>query len=129
MDVQAWPDMREFQHHEHPPDAILMEFIPNAESIQISNFTQDKIDRLSQILFDFHDVGLLHGDVYPRNMMVVQGTPHDAVFWLDFDSSRLVDREKSDEKTEKKFIQERAIMKEFATGLVSFPFMIDLRKT
>ncbi|KAJ2977821.1 hypothetical protein NQ176_g4159 [Zarea fungicola] len=100
----------------NPPSAILIEFIPNAARIELKNFSQPNIDKLCQILREFHDIGLLHGDPYPRNMMVVQGPP-DRVFWLDFDSSQIVDREKLDDRTEHFFAEEAEMMDFFAKGL------------
>lgn len=119
MDVQSWPGIWQFHNHEEPPSAILIEFIPNAARIELKNFSQPNIDKLCQILREFHDIGLLHGDPYPRNMMVVQGPP-DRVFWLDFDSSQIVDREKLDDRTEHFFAEEAEMMDFFAKGLVGF---------
>ncbi|KAM3455347.1 hypothetical protein NHJ6243_008555 [Beauveria neobassiana] len=67
------------------------------------------IDRIEDALCNprrVPNIGLLHGDPYPRNMMVVQGTPRDRVFWLDFDSSSIEDRTIHDEHAEMLFRQE-----------------------
>ncbi|EGX87775.1 Protein kinase-like domain [Cordyceps militaris CM01] len=97
-------------------DAILIEYIPNAEQIDLSNFSQDNIDTLSEILFEFHEAGLIHGDPYPRNMMVVQGvqTP-DRVFWLDFDHSQMIN--KTCESSQTRLELEKELMTGFAKAL------------
>ncbi|EJP61760.1 chitin synthase [Beauveria bassiana ARSEF 2860] len=105
-DVNLWPDLYQFEDDTTPPSALIIEYIPDANKIDLDNFTQDNMDRLCAILAEFHNIGLLHGDPYPRNMMVVQGTPRDRVFWLDFDSSSIEDRTVHDEHAEMLFRQE-----------------------
>ncbi|KAF1734311.1 hypothetical protein CRV24_005848 [Beauveria bassiana] len=96
----------QFEDDTTPPSSLIIEYIPDANKIDLDNFTQDNMDRLCAILAEFHNIGLLHGDPYPRNMMVVQGTPRDRVFWLDFDSSSIEDRTIHDEHAEMLFRQE-----------------------
>ncbi|KAM0743793.1 hypothetical protein ACQRIT_001107 [Beauveria bassiana] len=87
-------------------------------TIDLDNFSQDNIDRLSAYLAEFHEAGLCHGDPYPRNMMVVQGTPEDRVFWLDFDSStRVEDRKTCNKRQEWAFQAETRAMAAFAKVL------------
>ncbi|KAM3538972.1 hypothetical protein ARSEF1564_008118 [Beauveria bassiana] len=118
INVDLWPDLYDFQHHKWPPSAILIEYIPNAKMISLDNFSQDNIDRLSAYLAEFHEAGLCHGDPYPRNMMVVQGTPEDRVFWLDFDnSSRVEDRKTCNKRQEWAFQAETRAMAAFAKVL------------
>lgn len=105
-DVNLWPDLYQFEDDTTPPSALIIEYIPDANKIDLDNFTQDNMDRLCPILAEFHIIGLLHGDPYPRNMMGVQGTPRARVFWLDFDSSSIEDRTIHDEHTEMLFRQE-----------------------
>ncbi|KGQ03170.1 hypothetical protein BBAD15_g11578 [Beauveria bassiana D1-5] len=118
INVDLWPDLYDFKHHKWPPSAILIEYIPNAKMISLDNFSQDNIDRLSAYLAEFHEAGLCHGDPYPRNMMVVQGTPEDRVFWLDFDnSSRVEDRKTCNKRQEWAFQAETRAMAAFAKVL------------
>ncbi|KAM3491797.1 hypothetical protein MY3957_004928 [Beauveria namnaoensis] len=116
-DVNLWPDLYQFEDDTTPPSALVIEYIPDANKIDLNNFTQDNMDRLCAILAEFHNIGLLHGDPYPRNMMVVQGTPRDRVFWLDFDSSSIEDRTIHDEHTEMLFRQESEEMACIAKAL------------
>ncbi|EGX87745.1 Protein kinase-like domain [Cordyceps militaris CM01] len=106
IDVSLWPELYQFENDSAPPSAIFIEYIQNAKKIDFNNYTLDKMDRLCAMLTEFHSVGLLHGDPYPRNMMVVPGTPRDRVFWLDFDSSSVEDRTTGDEDTERQFQRE-----------------------
>ncbi|ATY64299.1 serine threonine kinase [Cordyceps militaris] len=106
INVELWPDLHAFRHHKWRPNAVLIEYIPDAEKICLNNFSQDNVNRLCSILAEFHQAGLLHGDPYPRNMMVVQGKLKDRVFWLDFDSSKVVDRQTCSEQVERQLEDE-----------------------
>ncbi|OAR02973.1 hypothetical protein LLEC1_07108 [Akanthomyces lecanii] len=106
IDVNLWPELWQFKNDTAPPSALIIEYIQDANKIDLDNFTQDNMDRLSAILAEFHSVGLLHGDPYPRNMMIVQETSRDRVFWIDFDSSRIKDRSTLDDFTELLFQRE-----------------------
>lgn len=56
-----------------PPNAILIEYIENMQPIGLANFSEDRLKELRQILDDIHHARVLHGDPYPRNMMIVSG--------------------------------------------------------
>lgn len=57
------------------------------EPIGLSNFSEHRLAELSHILEDIHRAKVLHGDPYPRNMMVVPGE-QERVLWIDFDSAQ-----------------------------------------
>lgn len=65
---QLWPSLHMFLDDEPPPDAILIEYIPDLHQIDLSNFSYDRIKRLRQIIDDIHQAEVLHHDPYPRNM-------------------------------------------------------------
>lgn len=56
-----------------PHNAISIEYIPNIQPIGLSNFSRHYLDQLRDILHDFHEAGILHGDPQPRNMVVSPG--------------------------------------------------------
>ncbi|KAM3528190.1 hypothetical protein MY4038_006034 [Beauveria bassiana] len=124
-DVNLWPDLYQFEDDTTPPSALIIEYIPDANKIDLDNFTQDNMDRLCAIFAEFHNIGLLHGDPCPRNMMVVQGTPRDRVFWLDFDSSSIEDRKIHHEHAEMLFRQESEEMACIAKALESMTTRIE----
>ncbi|ATY60362.1 kinase-like domain [Cordyceps militaris] len=129
IDVALWPDLSHLKDDVFPPDAVLLEYIPNLERIGPENFLDDNIKRLSQTLQEFHEMGLLHGDTFPRNMMVVRQQPRDRVLWIDFDCAQIVQRGKCEEWTEKSFSFEGEMMAEFAEFLAEDAKTGEINKT
>ncbi|KAK9366645.1 hypothetical protein V1509DRAFT_231242 [Lipomyces kononenkoae] len=82
-----WPDLHMFLKDKLPPNAVLIEYIPNMQPIDLSNFSEHYLAKLSQILNDIHQARVLHGDPKPRNMMISWGE-QDRVLWIDFDSAQ-----------------------------------------
>ena len=70
-----------------PPNAILIEYIPDMRKIDLSNFSASKVNRLRDILFEMHQAKILHGDPMPRNLMICSGQ-QNRVLWLDFGSAQ-----------------------------------------
>lgn len=83
----CWSDLDMFLRDRLPPNAILIEYIPNLQSINLSNYSEQRLAKLRQILDEIHEANVLHGDPMPRNMMVSLGE-QDRVHWLDFDSAQ-----------------------------------------
>ncbi|KAB8263534.1 hypothetical protein BDV32DRAFT_118827 [Aspergillus pseudonomiae] len=81
------PNLYMFFHDILPPNAIFIEYIPNLQSIDLSNFSVQRLAKLREILDDIHRVQVLHGDAKPRNMMVSLGE-YERVLWIDFDSAQ-----------------------------------------
>jgi Lipopolysaccharide kinase (Kdo/WaaP) family len=87
---QHWkPHLDMFLNDVLPPNAILIEHIPHLHQLDLSTYSKDRMDKLVSILRDIHKAGILHGDPYPRNMMVARGNP-DRVLWIDFDRAQLL---------------------------------------
>ena len=103
IDVALWPDLYEFEDDLLSPDAVLLEYISNVERCGIDNYSEDNLNRFSQVLREFHEMGLLHGDPYPRNMLVVRQQPRDRIIWIDFDCAQIVQRGNCKDWTERKF--------------------------
>ncbi|EJP70486.1 ChaC-like protein [Beauveria bassiana ARSEF 2860] len=119
IDVLLWPFLSPFVNDKFRPDAVFIEYIPNAEPCQISNFSEHNLARFAQVLSEFHQMELLHGDSLPRNMLVVKQEPRDRIVWIDFDCSQIVQRGKCQDYTETKFIQEEELMTEFVEFLLT----------
>ncbi|PMB66127.1 hypothetical protein BM221_008329 [Beauveria bassiana] len=79
IDVLLWPFLSPFVNDKFRPDAVFIEYIPNAEPCQISNFSEDNLARFAQVLSEFHQMGLLHGDALPQNILVVKQEPRDRI--------------------------------------------------
>lgn len=47
-----WPSLHMFHEDKLPSNAILIEYIPDMQSIGLSNFSQEYLDRFRQILHD-----------------------------------------------------------------------------
>ncbi|OGM45357.1 hypothetical protein ABOM_005550 [Aspergillus bombycis] len=81
------PNLDMFLDDTLPPNAILIEYIPNLQSIDLSNFSVERLAKLREILDDIHRAQVLHGDPKPRNMMVSLGE-YERILWIDFDSAQ-----------------------------------------
>ncbi|ODM21185.1 hypothetical protein SI65_04238 [Aspergillus cristatus] len=68
-----WPDLHMFLDDKLPPNAILIEYIPNLQHIDLSNYSKHRLDEIHRILYDIHKARVYHGDARPRNMMASPG--------------------------------------------------------
>lgn len=78
--------LRKFLNDKLRPNAVLMEYIPNMRQIDLSTFSEATVTRLPAIVREIHRVGVYHGDMYPRNMMVQEGSHR--VLLIDFDRAQ-----------------------------------------
>jgi hypothetical protein len=92
--VIEWIEPREWRLHldiflddSGPPSAVLIEYVADMHQMDLSTFSKSRLASLRAILGEIYDAKVCHGDVYPRNMMVVSGKP-DRVLWIDFDSAQ-----------------------------------------
>ena len=77
----------EFLEDEYPPTAILLEYIPNLQKLHWTKYTEKRMQNFIDGINEIHKALILHDDVHPRNMMVVEGDPERAI-WIDFDRSQ-----------------------------------------
>lgn len=105
------------------PNAILIEYIPNMQEVNLSNFSMKHLLKLRHILEEIHRARVRHGDPYPRNMMIVPGSPGRAL-WIDFDRAQTFPENVPLSERQSKWFQHEARMVEyFANALVCFsPF-------
>jgi predicted Ser/Thr protein kinase len=73
-------------------NAIVMEWIENAEQLSANNVNLDNACRLLKGLSKIHEAGVLHYDTFRRNLLVVPGT--NRVLWIDFSCAH-INEEKS----------------------------------
>jgi hypothetical protein len=116
IDLQEWrPHLDIFRDDSWPPNAVLIEYVADMHQIDLSTF---RLASLCAILGEIHDAKVCHGDVYPRNMMVVSGEP-DRVLWIDFDSAQtLPENEPLTSRQQKWVTMEIQSMDYFVDGLV-----------
>jgi len=74
---------------------ILMEWIEGSERLSEENVRADHIVSLVRGLVRIHDAGVLHGDPYPQNMLVVPGSSR--AVWIDFSCAQVNPDEKDTE--------------------------------
>lgn len=114
-----WPDLNMFLEDKLPPNAVLIEFIPNMEPIELSNFSKHYLEQLRHILYDIHKAGVLHGDPKPRNMMISRGEGNK-VLWIDFDSAQTFSEDLLSPRQEMWVKEEVEMMEFFVEALVGF---------
>ncbi|RAL01334.1 uncharacterized protein BO80DRAFT_493445 [Aspergillus ibericus CBS 121593] len=87
-----WPQLATLFDDGRPMSAVLLEYIDDMHQLDLSTFSQSRLDELERILQDIHKAGVLHGDPDPRNMMICPGQngKQDRVLWIDFDSAQLL---------------------------------------
>ena len=68
-----------------PPQAVVLEYFPNAAQLTIDNVTETLADAALRGLYAVHSAYVMHGDIDGRNILVL---PDDRVVWVDFNHSR-----------------------------------------
>lgn len=84
--ISCQPFLKRFLKDKLLPNAVLIEYIPDLHEIDLSTFSDYCIATFRTILKNIHEVGIYHGDPYPRNMMVQKYTKR--VLWVDFDHAQ-----------------------------------------
>ncbi|CAI7633363.1 unnamed protein product [Penicillium glandicola] len=105
-----------FQKDNSPLNAILIEYIPGLEKIDLSNYSTRYLDDIRRILGDIHLARVFHNDPYPRNFMISR--EQDRVLWMDFHCSETFPETSTLTKEQKAaFRQERGIINHFIKDL------------
>lgn len=76
--------MSHFADDKHNPSAILLEYLPNAEELNCVNYSDERFQKAIDGLKAIHAAHIHHYDLYPRNILIVRGSP-ERVVWIDFD--------------------------------------------
>ena len=111
------PHLDMFLGDEHPPAAILLEYIPNMQQLHWTNYTKDRTDNFVDCLARMHQALVTHLDVHPRNMMIVENDPKRAI-WLDFDRAETFDGNSLTDKDKYWIDFERALVVEVGEFMV-----------
>lgn len=83
----AWLDFRE---DDTLPRALLLEYFDNAERLSMYNITPEVADRALRALYCVDASYIKHGDVSPRNILLL---PEGRVVLVDFDSADYLGRD------------------------------------
>lgn len=87
MDPAAFhPAFQHFSQDKLKPRAILLEYLPNAESLNSINYSDTLYPQAIEGMKEIHRAGVHHRDIYPKNLLLVRGDP-DRLVWIDFDVS------------------------------------------
>lgn len=126
------PHLNAFLGDLHHPCAILLEYLPHAESLNCENYTEDRIEKAILGIRAVHHARVVHNDPYPKNVLIVPGVASngsdDRVVWIDFDialnfgSVNVGWRLLYDESEEAAF--EEGLVKSYGLNLVSLALVI-----
>ena len=87
--ILALPDIsdaaRLMRRVKEPPQAVVLEYFPDAAQLTIDNVTEKLADAALRGLYEVHSAYVMHGDIDGRNILVL---PDDRVVWVDFNHSR-----------------------------------------
>lgn len=115
---KGWEEILYYYFQDRPrPSAIVIEYIRNSRTIDLSNFSDEALRKLRHILTEIHEAGVCLEDLYPRNMMVQEGT--DKVFWINFGSAQTFTPGKINENQLSWFAFDLKLMDEFIETLVN----------
>ncbi|PWY76045.1 hypothetical protein BO94DRAFT_549357 [Aspergillus sclerotioniger CBS 115572] len=92
------------------PNAILLEYVPDIRPISLAKFSRERSYKLRSILSEIHDAGIIHGDTYPRNIMVQESS--DRVLWVDFDRAQTFTPQSMNQR-HKNWLEEEADMMDY----------------
>ncbi|EKM51385.1 uncharacterized protein PHACADRAFT_178020 [Phanerochaete carnosa HHB-10118-sp] len=75
----------ELQWRKVPLDALLLEYFPGARQLTHDVLTEKLADKAMRALYEVHRAYVVHGDVHPRNILVL---PDKRVILVDFNRAR-----------------------------------------
>ncbi|KAJ5569497.1 uncharacterized protein N7459_008927 [Penicillium hispanicum] len=79
-----YPTLQHFGRDKFKPRAILLEFLPDSESLNCVNYFDALYPQAVEGMKEIHRAGVHHQDVWPKNLLLVRGDP-DRLVWVDFD--------------------------------------------
>lgn len=85
-----YPTLQHFAQDKFHPKAILLEYLPNVESLNCVNYSDALFPQAIEGMKEIHKAGVHHRDVYPKNVLLVRGIT-DRLVWIDFDVATTFD--------------------------------------
>ena len=87
--ILALPDISDdaqlMRRVKEPPQAVVLEYFPDAVQLTIDNVTEKLADAALRGLCEIHSAYVMHGDIDGRNILVL---PDERVVWVDFNHSQ-----------------------------------------
>lgn len=78
-------ELRSFLRDKHFPNAILLEYLPDASSMNYLNYSEERMNIAIEGMQQIHELASVqHRDTHARNILLVPGPP-ERVLWTDFD--------------------------------------------
>ncbi|KAJ5191970.1 uncharacterized protein N7498_010955 [Penicillium cinerascens] len=112
---EGWGFLRPYFEDGPRPNAIVIEYVPNSRIIDLSNFSDEALRNLRHILTEMHEAWVYHGDPYPRNMLLQEGSGR--ALWIDFGSAQTYAPGIVTERQRSWFVSEVRLMDEFIEEL------------
>ncbi|OAX79916.1 hypothetical protein ACJ72_05759 [Emergomyces africanus] len=78
------PQLNAFANDRYRPRAILLEYLSGAEELNCVNYSTHRFREAMIGMKEIHSALIHHNDIYPKNILIVPGTP-ERVVWIDFD--------------------------------------------
>ncbi|RAK99977.1 uncharacterized protein BO80DRAFT_456105 [Aspergillus ibericus CBS 121593] len=79
------PFLRDFVHDALHPRAIILEYLPAAESLNCVNYSEALYNMAIEGMKQIHHAHVHHRDIYPRNILLVTRGSDKRLVWVDFD--------------------------------------------
>jgi hypothetical protein len=118
------PYLNMFLDDKYPPNAILLEYIPNMRRLDAGNYTKMRMENFIKGLDEIHKALVEHSDPHPRNMMVVEGDPERAI-WIDFDRAQTFHLDTLTEEQKEWIAFEDKLVAEVGRDMVSNTLMMN----
>ncbi|GAM89999.1 hypothetical protein ANO11243_080390 [Dothideomycetidae sp. 11243] len=99
-----------FEDDEDPPAAVLLEYIPDLQPMDLSTFTYDRKNRFLA-LQELHTLPVLHCDIASRHILVQPST--NRVVFIDFDRAQTFPPAVMSQMFEEAFVEEKLLVTEF----------------
>ncbi|KAL4997271.1 hypothetical protein BDV10DRAFT_170270 [Aspergillus recurvatus] len=68
-----YPALQHFMHDKYHPKVILLDYLPNAESLNCENYSKAYYHQAIEGMKQIHASHVRHRDIYPKNILVVPG--------------------------------------------------------
>lgn len=82
--TQFRPYLDCFNDDLYAPEAIVLEYFPNVETLNCVNYSKQRYQKAVDGIEEIHKALVHHRDVYPKNLLLVLEDP-ERVLWVDFD--------------------------------------------
>ncbi|KAJ5692959.1 kinase-like domain-containing protein [Penicillium macrosclerotiorum] len=78
------PAFQHFAQDKLKPRAVLLEYLPKAESLNCVKYSDALYPRAIEGMEEIHSTRAHHQDIYSPNLLLIHGNP-DRLVWIDFD--------------------------------------------